>query len=491
MARHSDSRSTYAGSSCVIYTRVSQDRYKTEDAVERQEKDCRKKAKELGLKVVAVYSDNDRSATDGRTRDDFEAMLTARPEAIISWHQDRLLRLTKDLERIIDLNVPVYFCKSGSLDLSTPAGRAVGRTVAAWSQYETEQKALRRVAANEQRAEKGAWQFSRRPFGFDRVDGEIVHVPDEAKAIRRAYKSYLAGKSYQAIADGWNKSGITTPGGKTFRAIDTVHILRNPHMAGIVVYKGTVYLDAKPQWEPIITMKVWEEFQRVKSGRKQSGAPSAGKPKHLLSGFAVCGVCGDRLYATWALRKKRKDGTRAPSYRVYNCTRNRCTSIGSDQLEALIVPAVLEHISDPRVVAVLKDVPDTAPLEEELAQIRTRRKDLAELVGDGVLRPDEARAKLASLGQEAEKLESRLAAMRTGSPLADLALAGQIPERWKKLNIVRRRQILEALGLRITVNRADRGPDGKRGPWVLDDQGRRTIDPARLRVDWIGGTGQQ
>ena len=52
MARHPDSRSTDAAGTCVIYTRVSQDRYKTEDAVERQEKDCRKKAKELGLKVV-------------------------------------------------------------------------------------------------------------------------------------------------------------------------------------------------------------------------------------------------------------------------------------------------------------------------------------------------------------------------------------------------------------------------------------------------------
>ena len=177
MARHTGSRSTDAPATCVIYTRVSQDRYKTEDAVERQEKDCRKKARELGLKVERVFSDNDRSATDGKTREDFEAMLRARPEAIIAWHQDRLLRLTRDLERIIDLNVPVHFCKSGSLDLSTPAGRAVGRTVAAWSQYETEQKALRRVAANEQRAEKGAWQFSRRPFGFERVDGRIVQVP--------------------------------------------------------------------------------------------------------------------------------------------------------------------------------------------------------------------------------------------------------------------------------------------------------------------------
>ena len=57
-------------------------------------------------------------------------------------------------------------------------------TAAAWGRCEqhdqrmappsTGPEALRRVAANEQRAEKGAWQFSRRPFGFERVDGRIV-----------------------------------------------------------------------------------------------------------------------------------------------------------------------------------------------------------------------------------------------------------------------------------------------------------------------------
>ncbi len=481
MARHTGSRSTDAPATCVIYTRVSQDRYKTEDAVERQEKDCRKKARELGLKVERVFSDNDRSATDGKTREDFEAMLTSRPEVIIAWHQDRLLRLTRDLERIIDLNVPVHFCKSGSLDLSTPAGRAVGRTVAAWSQYETEQKALRRVAANEQRAEKGAWQFSRRPFGYDRVDGQIVQIPGEAKAIRQAYKSYLAGKSYQAIADGWNAHGITTPSGARWRAIDIVKLLRNPRMAGIVVYKGTVYPEAKAQWKPIVSMRTWEEFQRIKSGRKQSGAPSAGKPKHLLSGFLVCGKCGDRLYATWALRKKRKDGTRAPSYRIYNCTRNRCVSIGADQVDLLVTEHVLERIDDPRVVASMSTLPDTKPIEEELAGVRTRRKGVVDLVADGTLRSDEARPRLNDLGKEIERLEASLARMRADSPLADLAAADAVRERWSKLDVVRRRQILEALELRITVDPVDRVADGSRWTWVLDEDGKRTIDPSRLR----------
>lgn len=52
------------------------------------------------MTVTRVYSDNDISATNGKGRPDFEAMLAARPTAIVTWHQDRLLRLTRDLERM-------------------------------------------------------------------------------------------------------------------------------------------------------------------------------------------------------------------------------------------------------------------------------------------------------------------------------------------------------------------------------------------------------
>jgi hypothetical protein len=112
-------------------------------------------AKRLGLHVSRLYTDNDISATNGRVRPEFQRMLRDRPAAIVAWHQDRLLRLTSDLEKVIDLGVNVHFVTAGMLDLSTPAGRAVARTVAAWSQYEGEQKSLRQQSANLQRAERG------------------------------------------------------------------------------------------------------------------------------------------------------------------------------------------------------------------------------------------------------------------------------------------------------------------------------------------------
>ena len=170
-------------SSCVIYCRVSQDRDKTKAGVARQEKDCPVLASHLGLTVEHVYIENDTSATYG-PRPLFEEMIDSNPEAIISWHQDRLLRKTSDLEAVIPLEIPVYFVESATVDLTNPAGRATARTVAAWSQYEAEQKGLRRKAANLQRAEQGAWHFSRRPYGYKRSGQTITQVPEEAEHIR-------------------------------------------------------------------------------------------------------------------------------------------------------------------------------------------------------------------------------------------------------------------------------------------------------------------
>jgi site-specific DNA recombinase len=76
-------------------------------AVARQEQYCRALTERLGIDVVAVYSDNDISATNGKMRPSFEAMLESQPQTIITWHQDRLIRLTRDLEQVITLNVPV------------------------------------------------------------------------------------------------------------------------------------------------------------------------------------------------------------------------------------------------------------------------------------------------------------------------------------------------------------------------------------------------
>jgi site-specific DNA recombinase len=92
-------------------------------------------ADQLGWKIVARYDDNDVSAYSGKRRPGFDQMLddmkAGQFAALIVWHIDRLYRSMKDLERLIDVaderGVQLKTVQGGDLDLSTSAGRMLGR----------------------------------------------------------------------------------------------------------------------------------------------------------------------------------------------------------------------------------------------------------------------------------------------------------------------------------------------------------------------------
>lgn len=449
----------------VLYLRISQDRTGEQLGVERQEKDCRALARRLGFEVVRVYVDNDTSATSGKVRPQFERMLRDRPEAIIAWHQDRLLRLTSDLEKVITLEVPVHMVTAGSLDLSTPAGRAVARTVAAWSQYEGEQKALRQQAANLQRAEKGHWQFSRRPYGYERVDGKVQIVPAEAEIVREGYRRYVAGESYYAVAEDWNARSVPTFSGPWSMARVRA-MLRNERYAGIVVHKGH-RLDVAPGWEPIIDERTWSDYEQTRDGRTRPGSWST-STKHLLSGLLICAECGKRMLA-------RPDR----GVQKYACHTNWCTSIDGADMDAIVEGVVLGRLADPKVVRGLRHVPDTAPVQAELAALRKQRENLTDLLADGLLDRRRGRARAADLTEKIDAASARLAAMRRESPLTDLALARSIPTRWRRLGVLERRRVIEEMGLQVSVRK------GRPGRRPLGPDGRPTFDDRRVVIEWL------
>ncbi len=68
--------------------------------------------------------------------------------ALIVWHTDRLYRSMKDLERLIDVadasGTQLKTVQGGDLDLSTSAGRMLGRILGATARQESEHHAERR-----------------------------------------------------------------------------------------------------------------------------------------------------------------------------------------------------------------------------------------------------------------------------------------------------------------------------------------------------------
>ncbi len=82
----------------ALYLRQSLDRAmgtaEEGQAVERQREACLALAKARGWEVVAVFSDNDVSASTTKARPQFEKMLAAAGQGdidvVIAWHADRL-----------------------------------------------------------------------------------------------------------------------------------------------------------------------------------------------------------------------------------------------------------------------------------------------------------------------------------------------------------------------------------------------------------------
>jgi len=426
----------------VIYARISSDPTGMEAGVTRQLKECRLLATRLGFEVDEELVDNDISATNGKRRPQFERLLTMRPSVVIVWHQDRLLRLTKDLERVIEFDVPIYTVMSGSLDLSTPAGRAVARTIAAWSQYEGEQKAARLMAANRDRRERGlpSKAFPLRPFGYE-SDG-MTHRPAEAAAIRAAFDAMVTGSHVAAIAPEWNRAGFRTAHDQPWTARSVFEVLANPHQMGKVTYKAKRPGLRTPRrvivgdgvWEPIVDETTWRVVRRRLSRKPL---------RTLLARIATCGkvlesgeTCGRPTYngITNAL----------PSYWC------PCGHISrrAAYVDAQVTDWLLTRLARRDVRTRLRSGGDDATTMTRLERLRAREAAAeSDLRSSGKVLPTDVSDLLAPLRAEILDLEEAVIRARhrpmIGHQLADRSAV----EMWEGWNIFERRQAVETLAL--------------------------------------------
>ncbi len=112
--------------------------------------------------VTTEYMDNDTSASNGKTRPDYQRMLAdirdGRIDAVVAWDLDRLYRQPRELEDLIDLADQKHLALAtvgGEADLSTDNGRLFARIKGAVAKSETDRKSARQKRADQQRAEAG------------------------------------------------------------------------------------------------------------------------------------------------------------------------------------------------------------------------------------------------------------------------------------------------------------------------------------------------
>jgi site-specific DNA recombinase len=302
----------------VIYIRMSIDKTGEGAGLERQEQACRALCLARGWDVVNVVDDTI-SATDWRLEDRpgwqrvVKTIEAGEADLVVAWHLDRVTRSMKDLEVLIELAIDKGIglaTATGDIDLTTDVGRMVARILAAVATAEGERKAERQVLASDQRIAAGKPNWIRVPFGFNK-DGS--HKPDEATAIKKAYRDVLRGKTLTAVIDEWNGAGFRTsapllaqtkPRQPRRRAYDpdglwTIvalrFLLRHPRNMGKITLYGEVMGEAA--WEPIIDEATWRKVDQILADRERPDWVG-GKLANLLSGIAHCGICGATVKAT-------------------------------------------------------------------------------------------------------------------------------------------------------------------------------------------------
>lgn len=310
---------------CGIYARISSDDGSAL-GVARQIDDCTREAKRRGWPVAQVFTDNDVSATKTKRRPEYERLLASIEsrtiDALIVYDVDRLTRTPAELERFIDLadrHHTALASVGGDVDLATPQGRLTARIKGSVARHEVEQMSRRLKRKFQENAKEGK-AHGVTPFGYrrERVQDENgrdtgyreVIVPAEADAIRELYRMVIAGESLRSLAGYLNDQGFKTGRGNAFVGNVVGNMLRRPRYAGHRTHERQIV--SKGDWEPIIDQDTYDQAIAVLAapGRRHSRGM---EPKYLLSGIALCGLCGTPMRPN--IHKPRPDGKhRKPSY---------------------------------------------------------------------------------------------------------------------------------------------------------------------------------
>lgn len=437
----------------AIYTRQSLDRSGEGLAVRRQLEDCRALVKRNGWRTVGVFSDNDVSATSG-VRPEYRKMLAAvkagRVDTIVSWSPDRLARRPRDLEDILDLSEQQGISLatvSGDVDLSTPYGRAIARIFGAIARQETEQKGARQRRANQQRAQDGHMSWTRRPFGYDRLDdGQVVVVEAEATELSKAADAVLSGATLAGIVRDLTVRGIVTSTGKPFTVTALRRALLNPRAAGHSTHRGQVV--GEGDWPAILEPDVQEQLGahlRDPSRRTQTST----NRRYLLSGLVRCGRCDGPMFAS-------PMGRPGAYWMVYKC-RTAHLARRLDLVDEIVEAVVVERLSRPDASALLaSDGNDADKLRERSVRLRQQLDDLAGLLAEGVLTAAGVRKASEKLRAELEDVERERASLTSSDALAELVSTDDVQACWDGLGLEARRAVVDLL-LTVTVLPAGKG----------------------------------
>lgn len=299
-----------------IYIRVSTlDQAREGFSLPEQKEKLIEFCKSKGYGIHKIYADEGISAKDDK-RPAYQQMINdiknGTVNVIVALKLDRLTRSVFDVEKLMKL-LNKYgcdlYCKDDDSNTLTSNGRMYIRLTTAFSQNEIE-RCSERTKFGMVGAIKAGHIPNRTLIGFKRIDKKLV--PDELTKdiIIRMYDLYLEGKSYQGIANIYNKEEIL---GRinwldsTIQKIMTNELYKGDFVHGKRTKHPIYYEDVV---EPIVAKEKWNacQYQTKRNARHYERTAT-----YLFTNKLKCSVCGNFLGGKATTKKN------GNSYYYYYC----------------------------------------------------------------------------------------------------------------------------------------------------------------------------
>lgn len=466
----------------ALYARISQDTSGNAVGVADQLEHARTFAEARGYRVVAEHADNDISAFRGADRPAYRAVLKLANERsidrVIVFHLTRMTRNRRERAEFIDsfhtCRVNVSEAQGGDYDLSTAAGRSWVDIQGALATWESEIKSERITAAAVRRARSG------RPsgdLGYGWIKEGIGAAatwsdhPQQAAVVREIVDRLLSGETLRGVTESLNQRGERAPKVGTWGKTSVKKLAtRESNIAQRIHHRGQPDEERFDGCWPAIVDRAKHEKVVALLGQPARRANRLARPgarRHLLSwGIGECGVCREKLRAVT------KRGRHGRPLDLYVCDGKGCVGRSEPSTDEVVKELVIGRLALPDALDwLLGDDDEARRWGERVDDIQRRLGEAADAFADGGITAEQLRRITSRLQPELDDAERQRSQSVVSLDLDTLRpLAGPTArERWDGMAVSQRRAVLQALGIRVIIERTRPGPG---------------FDPESVRIEW-------